>query len=90
MSISSILFRGDSEHYDIEAPQSPTVQVERRSRSLRRVLKPGARLGITEELLFTSYQLAGSTRRWAEDAGFRFLAKTGSPICYHMVFANEK
>ena len=46
--------------------------------------------GITEELLFTSYQLAGSTRRWAEDAGFRFLAKTGSPICYHMVFANEK
>jgi ubiquinone/menaquinone biosynthesis C-methylase UbiE len=68
-----------------EVPDKPAALSE-----LRRVLKPGARLGITEELLFTTYQLAGSTRRWAEDAGFRFLAKTGSPICYHMVFANEK
>ena len=68
-----------------EVPDKPAALSE-----LRRVLKPGARLGISEELLFTSYQLAGSARRWAEDAGFRFLAKTGSPICYHMVFANEK
>ena len=57
---------------------------------LRRVLKPGARLGVTEEMLFTTYQLAGSARRWVEEAGFRFLAKTGSPLCYHMVFVNEK
>lgn len=68
-----------------EVPDKPAALSE-----LRRVLKPGARLGISEELLFVSYQLAGSARRWAEDAGFRFLAKTGSPICYHMVFANEK
>ena len=68
-----------------EVPDKPAALSE-----LRRVLKPGARLGISEELLFTSYQLAGSARRWAEDAGFRFLAKTGSPVCYHMVFANEK
>lgn len=40
MSISSILFRGESEYYDAEAPQVPSVQVERRSRSLRRILKP--------------------------------------------------
>ena len=50
----------------------------------------GGRLGISEELLFTTYQMPGSARRWAGDAGFRFLAKTGSPICYHMVFSNEK
>jgi ubiquinone/menaquinone biosynthesis C-methylase UbiE len=68
-----------------EVPDKPAAFSE-----LRRVLKPGARLGVTEELLFTTYQLAGSARRWAEDAGFRFLAKTGSPVCYHMVFANEK
>jgi ubiquinone/menaquinone biosynthesis C-methylase UbiE len=57
---------------------------------LRRVLKPGARLGVSDELLFTTYLLSGSTRRWVEDAGFRFIAKTGSPLCYHMVFSNEK
>ncbi len=57
---------------------------------LRRILLPRARLAVTEEMLFTSYQLAGSSRRWVEEAGFRFLAKTGSPLCYHMVFANEK
>ena len=68
-----------------EIPDKPAALSE-----LRRVLKPGARLGVTEELLFTTYQLAGSARRWIEEAGFRFLAKTGSPLCYHMVFANEK
>jgi ubiquinone/menaquinone biosynthesis C-methylase UbiE len=68
-----------------EVPDKPAALSE-----LRRVLKPSARLGITEELLFTTYQMPRSARRWAEDAGFRFLAKTGSPLCYHMVFANEK
>lgn len=68
-----------------EVPDKPAALSE-----LRRVIKPGARLGISEELLFTTYQVSGSARRWAEDAGFRFLAKTGSPLCYHMVFANEK
>jgi ubiquinone/menaquinone biosynthesis C-methylase UbiE len=68
-----------------EVPDKPAALSE-----LRRVLKPGARLGISEELLFTTYQVSGSARRWAEEAGFRYLAKTGSPLCYHMVFANEK
>ena len=68
-----------------EVPDKPAALSE-----LRRVLKPGARLGISEELMFTTYQMPGSAGRWAEDAGFRFLAKTGSPVCYHTVFANEK
>ena len=68
-----------------EIPDKPAALSE-----LRRVLKPGARLGVTEEMLFTTYQLAGSARRWIEEAGFRFLAKSGSLICYHMVFTNEK
>ena len=40
MSISSILFRGEAEYHDTEAPQAPSVRVERPTRSLRRLLKP--------------------------------------------------
>lgn len=68
-----------------EIPDKPAALSE-----LRRVLKPGARLGVTDELLFTTHLLSGSARRWVEEAGFRFLAKNGSPLCYHMVFVNEK
>ena len=68
-----------------EIPDKPAALSE-----LRRVLKPGSRLGVSEELIFTTYQLAGSARRWVEEAGFSFLAKSGSPVCYHMVFVNEK
>lgn len=68
-----------------EIPDKPAALSE-----LRRVLKPGARLGVTDELLFPSYLLAGSSRRWVEEAGFRLIAKTGSPLCYHSVYSNEK
>ncbi len=68
-----------------EIPDKPAALSE-----LRRVLKGGARLGISEELLNPAYVLAGSVRRWAEEAGFFFVAKTGSPFCYHMAFANAK
>ena len=68
-----------------EIPDKPAALSE-----LRRVLKGGARLGVTEELLNPAYALAGSVRRWAEEAGFYFVAKTGSPFCYHSVFVNAK
>ena len=68
-----------------EIPDKPATLSE-----LRRVLKSGARLGISEELLNPAYVLAGSLRRWAEEAGFYFVAKTGSPFCYHMAFVNAK
>jgi ubiquinone/menaquinone biosynthesis C-methylase UbiE len=68
-----------------EIPDKPAALSE-----VRRVLKPGGRLGVTDEMLFPAYLLARSTRRWVEEAGFRFLAKTGSPLCYHKVFSNEK
>lgn len=57
---------------------------------LRRVLKPDSRLGVTEEMLFPGYVGAGSARRWLEEAGFQWLAKSGSPWCYTSVFLNKK
>ena len=62
-----------------EIPDKPAALSE-----LRRVLKAGGRLGVSEELLHPAYMLPGSVRRWAEEAGFRFGAKTGSPVCYHV------
>lgn len=57
---------------------------------LRRVLKPGARVGITEELLFPAHMRSATVRRWLEEAGFQFGAESGSPICRHTVFYNQK
>jgi ubiquinone/menaquinone biosynthesis C-methylase UbiE len=57
---------------------------------LRRVLKPGARLAISEELPDPTYVFSGVLRRYAEDAGFRQVAKNGNPFCYNMVFINGK
>jgi ubiquinone/menaquinone biosynthesis C-methylase UbiE len=57
---------------------------------LRRVLKPGARLAISEELPDPTYVFSGVLRRYAEDAGFQRVAKNGTPFCYNMVFVNGK
>ena len=52
---------------------------------VRRVLKPGARLAISEELPDPAYTPAPLARRWAEQAGFRFGALMGNPFCYTML-----
>lgn len=55
----------------------------------RRVLKPGARLAISEELPDPAYAPAPLVRRWAEEAGFRFGGLTGTPFCYTMLLFAE-
>lgn len=52
---------------------------------VRRVLKPGGRLAISEELPDPAYTPAPLTRRWAEEAGFRYGGLTGNPFCYTML-----
>ncbi len=68
-----------------EIPDKPAVLSE-----LRRVIKAGGRLGVTEEMLHPAYLLPGSMQRWVEEAGFRQIGRTGSPFCYHAIFVNEK
>ncbi len=53
---------------------------------IARVLKPVGRLAVSEELPDPAYVPARTVRRWAEEAGFRFLGKTGSFFCYHAIF----
>ncbi|NJN83654.1 MAG: methyltransferase domain-containing protein [Caldilineaceae bacterium] len=57
---------------------------------LQRVLKPGARLAISEELPDPAYVPPKVTRRWAEEAGFTFGGRSGSAFCYHSIFFNRE
>jgi SAM-dependent methyltransferase len=52
---------------------------------VRRILKAGGRLAISEELPDPAYTPAPLARRWAEQAGFRFGALIGNPFCYTML-----
>ena len=57
---------------------------------VRRVLKPGARLAVSEELPDPAYVPAHLVRKWGETAGFGYGGKNGSPFCYSMIFFNHK
>ena len=56
---------------------------------VRRVLKPGARLAISEELPDPGYTPAPLARRWAEQVGFRFGGLIGNPFCYTLLLFAE-
>jgi ubiquinone/menaquinone biosynthesis C-methylase UbiE len=57
---------------------------------LSRVLKPGARLAISEELPDPAYVPPNVTRQWLSEAGFRYGGQTGTFFCYSQIFFNEK
>lgn len=55
---------------------------------VRRVLKPGGRLAVSEELPDPAYLPSRTVRAWAEDAGFLFKGKSGNFFCYSMLFSS--
>jgi ubiquinone/menaquinone biosynthesis C-methylase UbiE len=57
---------------------------------LARVLKPGGRLAVSEEMPDPAYVPPPVTRRWVEDAGFHFGGQSGTWFCYHQIYFNER
>ena len=57
---------------------------------VRRVLKPGARLLIADELLNPAFMRAGAVRRCAEEAGFQSLHTSHAMTGYHALYINGK
>ena len=57
---------------------------------LRRVLKPGAHLIISEELPDPAYVPPSVMRRWLTAAGYRPLAQSGSSFCYLQRYVTDK
>jgi ubiquinone/menaquinone biosynthesis C-methylase UbiE len=57
---------------------------------VRRVLRPGGRLAIGEEMPSPAYLPSGATRRLAEARGLRVAGKRGSAFCYSLLLLNDK
>ncbi len=54
-----------------------------------RVLKPGGRIAVSEELPDPAYAPAALVRQWLEDAGLQFVAKSGNFFCYSLVYGKS-
>jgi len=68
-----------------QIPDKPRALVE-----LRRVLKPGARLAVSDELPNPAYIPPQTSRQWVEPTGFLFGGQSGSFFCYTQLFFNDK
>ncbi len=68
-----------------EIPDKPAALNE-----LRRVIKAGGRLAVTEELYNPAYMLPGNVRRHAQEAGFQPLVSAGELLVHHEIFINAK
>ncbi|MBX3053599.1 MAG: class I SAM-dependent methyltransferase [Caldilineaceae bacterium] len=56
---------------------------------LRRVVKPGGRVGISEELPHPGYLPAAAVRGQLREAGFRYGGQQGNPFCYSLLYFRE-
>ena len=56
---------------------------------VQRVLKPGGRLLISEEMPDPAYLPPWRVRRWAEAAELRFAGQTGTPFCYAQLYYRD-
>lgn len=56
---------------------------------LRRVLKPGGRIGISEEMPHPGYLPAPVIRNQLREAGFRYGGQQGNAFCYSLLYFRE-
>ena len=56
---------------------------------LRRLLKSGARLAISEEMPHSGYVPPRVVRGWMQEVGFRYGGQQGTPFCYSLLYFNE-
>ena len=57
---------------------------------LRRVLKPGGRLAISEEMPHSGYVPQRTVRLWLREVGFRYGGLRGTPFCYSLLYFNDE
>jgi ubiquinone/menaquinone biosynthesis C-methylase UbiE len=56
---------------------------------LSRVIRPGGRIAISEEIPHPSYVPAPIVRGWLREAGFRYGGEQGTPFCYSLLYFAE-
>ncbi len=57
---------------------------------IRRVLKAGGRLAVSEEIPHTGYALQRTVRRWLQEVGFRYGGLRGTPFCYSLLYFKDE
>ena len=57
---------------------------------VRRVLKPGGRLGVSEEMPHAGYARQRTVRRWLQEVGFRYGGLRGTPFCYSLLYFKDE
>lgn len=57
---------------------------------LRRVIKSGGRLAVSEEMPDPAYVLPGTMRDWLDSAGFQIKGQSGDLFCYSVICVNVK
>ena len=56
---------------------------------LRRILKVGGRIAVSEEMPHSGYVLQRTVRNWLREAGFRYGGLRGTPFCYSLLYFND-
>lgn len=56
---------------------------------LRRVVRPGGRIAVSEEMPHPAYVPSNIARSWLRQAGFRYGGQQGTPFCYSLLYFTE-